>query len=60
LENHSDLYAVSEAGFPTLRVEAGRIQLGSINAAPFGYGIEMDTTQFTPIDEWDPASLGSY
>lgn len=59
LENHSDLYAVSEAGFPALRVEAGKIRLGSVNSAPFGYGIEMDTTQFTPIDEWDPASLGS-
>lgn len=36
LTNHGDLYERHRAGFATLSIHAGQIQLGSVNAAPFG------------------------
>ena len=40
---HPDLYAPHPAhGWPALQVAAGRIALGSVNAAPFGVGPHFD------------------
>jgi len=44
LVHHSDLYRAHQGSaeeYPTLRIEAGTIQLGSVNDSPFGYRGEM-------------------
>jgi hypothetical protein len=40
LRAHRDLY--HDAGFATLRVERGSIEVGSVAAAPFGCGFDFD------------------
>ncbi len=57
LANHSTIYRRHEAGFPALDVRQGRVDVSTIVDAPFGYGFDFDTTQFTPLDAWDAASL---
>ena len=42
LKNHGDLYIASAAGWPRLNVSAGRIAIGSVLAAPFGYAGKLD------------------
>jgi hypothetical protein len=42
LEHHGDLYTRSTAGWPRLDVKNGRLQIGSVLAAPFGYEGELD------------------
>ena len=49
LEAHSDFYARHEGGFAHLRIEDGRIDLGSLNTAPFGVGPQLDVTGFAPL-----------
>jgi len=46
LAGHGDLYRRHERGFAALRVSAGRLELGSINAAPFGVGPVFDPSVF--------------
>ena len=58
LAKHGDLYRRHEQGFPTLDVRAGRVEIDSVLAAPFGTGFLLDTTQFTPLDEWRFDTLG--
>ena len=55
---HGDLYREHERGFPTLDVRGGRIEVESVLAAPFGTGFLLDTTQFTPLEEWRFKTLG--
>jgi hypothetical protein len=50
LRNHPDLYEVTEAGFPTLKIRNGRIQIGSVNAAPFGVAEHPDVALF---EHWE-------
>ncbi|MDE3258276.1 MAG: hypothetical protein OYM47_10620 [Gemmatimonadota bacterium] len=57
LRNHGGLYRRHDAGFPTLDVRGGRLDIGSVVAAPFGYGFELDTTRFTPLEDWSAESL---
>jgi hypothetical protein len=57
LEHHSDLYHRHPRGFPTLTIEGGKIAIGSLLEAPFGLAIDFDPTIFTPLDDWDVASL---
>jgi hypothetical protein len=52
LEKHGDLYRGSQAGWPTLNIRGGALELGSVNAAPFGVGVEVAVEQFTPLAEW--------
>lgn len=47
LDAHGDLYRDGGA-FPTLRIEEGRIEVGSVVAAPFGTGFSLDEV----IDDW--------
>ena len=47
LRLHPDLYHPSPSGWPTLRVEDGRLNLGSINRAPFGVGFDLDCELFS-------------
>ncbi|MCP4782020.1 MAG: hypothetical protein GY903_05735 [Fuerstiella sp.] len=46
LRNHPDLYELAELGFPTLKIRNGRIQVGSVNAAPFGVAEHPDVGLF--------------
>lgn len=57
LERHNDLYHRTEAGYPAVRVEDGRIEFESVNHAPFGRDVELDATQFTPAEEWTIDSI---
>jgi len=38
LAAHPDLYHATTDGWPTLTITNGRVALGTVNAAPFGYG----------------------
>ena len=57
LARHGTFYRVHEAGFPALDVRQGRVDVSSIVDAPFGYGFDLDTAQFTPLEEWTVESL---
>ena len=57
LAHHGSLYRRHPAGFPTLDIRQGSLALDSVNRAPFGYGFELDTRQFTPLDDWSADSL---
>jgi hypothetical protein len=48
LEAHSDLYHASRDGWPTLTVQNGVLQTGSVVEAPFGVGPVIQVKQFTP------------
>lgn len=51
LTAHPDLYGM-HAGFPALRVERGKIAIGSTLAAPFGYSSSLDLSRFPLIEDW--------
>ncbi len=48
LARHPDLFTTAPAGWPTLAINAGRLALGSVNAAPFGVPGEPDLSELTP------------
>ena len=50
LAKHADLYTRHPDGFATLRIEAGRIRLDSVQSAPFGCAPLLDTSQFEPLE----------
>ena len=51
-EAHPDLYHPDSGGVPVLNVRGGAIEMGSAVDAPFGMGIELDTRQFVPLDDF--------
>jgi L-alanine-DL-glutamate epimerase-like enolase superfamily enzyme len=51
-ESHPDLYQKNEHGLVTLRIEAGQINLASVNAAPFGTLVQPDLTGLPTVKEW--------
>ena len=57
LRHHGDLYMQHSAGYPTVKIEGGRLAIGSLVDAPFGVGFEPDLTQFTPVEEWRYESM---
>ena len=57
LAHHGDLYRRHDRGFATLNLRGGRLDVGSVVDAPFGYGFDLDTTPFTPLSEWSDDSL---
>ncbi len=59
LAAHPDLYRQHEAGYPVIRVEGGRVALGSAVAAPFGHAANFDLERFTPLESWRIDSLGN-
>lgn len=60
LKTHKDLYSRHPIfGYPTLRINNGKVDLSSLQKAPFGCGIELDTSQFVPKDDWCYNSLFS-
>jgi L-alanine-DL-glutamate epimerase-like enolase superfamily enzyme len=46
LDQHGDLYRRTEQGWPALDVRDGRLDLRSINRAPFGVGFELPMDAF--------------
>lgn len=57
LSAHGDLYRRHSQGFPTLSINGGRISVGSLLQAPFGYSVDLDVSRFDRKDEWDYDSL---
>jgi hypothetical protein len=51
LEAHGDLYRRHQDGFACLRIEEGRIELPSVNAAPFGVAPPLDPSVFQRLEE---------
>jgi len=58
LHHHSDLYRWHPDGYPTLDVHDGCLEVGSVVDAPFGTAFLLDSTQFTPLEQWDFDTLG--
>ncbi|MCH8192514.1 MAG: hypothetical protein IIA65_00680 [Planctomycetes bacterium] len=52
LAAHGDLYSKHEGGFPSLRIDSGRLAVGSVNTSGFGYGIEFDPSEFDAPGSW--------
>lgn len=52
LDAHPGLYRQHEAGFATLNVQGGELDLASVNRAPFGCGATIDPAQFEPLNDW--------
>ena len=48
LDEHHDLYERAPEGWPTLRIEAGQVALGSVNRAAFGVGSIPDAVREMP------------
>ncbi len=46
LDGHGDLYRRHEQGFAALHIVAGRVDLGTVNAAPFGVAPAFDPSVF--------------
>ena len=46
---HEDLYVMSGHGWPRVDIRSGSISLGSVNAAPFGLGYEVDLSECDPL-----------
>jgi hypothetical protein len=57
LEAHGDLYARHEEGFPCLRIVNGRLNLASINRAPFGAVPLFGVTVFAPLAKTNLARI---
>jgi hypothetical protein len=49
LAAHGDLYRRHEDGFVCLRIEEGKVQLDSVNAAPFGVAPLLDPAVLTQV-----------
>lgn len=54
--HHGSLYR-SPDGYPTLAVTDGLLDVSTAVDAPFGYGFDIDTTRYTPLDDWSADSL---
>ena len=54
---HPDLYRMHSGGFATLRVDGGRLQIGSVADACFGSAVAFDAEIGVPLDKWTPDSL---
>jgi hypothetical protein len=52
LTHHGDLYHQHQAGFATLAIQEGKINVGSTIDAPLGVGFELDLSRFTPLKDW--------
>lgn len=49
---HGDLYRAHESGFPSLNIRSGRLDLTSVNVAPFGTALALDASQFQALKPW--------
>jgi len=51
LRAHPDLYARGPSGI-ALRIEGGRLSLGSLQVPGYGYAIDIRADERTPLDAW--------
>src|SRR5262249_51208619 len=49
LNSHGDLYCPSRDGWPTLNIHDGRMDLRSVNSAPFGVKASVDVEAFERV-----------
>ncbi len=59
LNHHGDLYrhhTWPDGTAPAVVIDDGRMQLGSVVAAPFGYGPALDLDGFDPLADWDASA----
>jgi hypothetical protein len=54
---HGDLYRRLPDGTPVVRIEGGRMQIGSVVDSPFGLAAPFDPSGFTPANRWEFDSL---
>jgi hypothetical protein len=52
VQAHPDLYTTRQDGLRTLKIVDGALSLKSVNAAPFGYGAELELGVFPTVKEW--------
>lgn len=52
LGKHQGLYRKHEAGFPTLDIRAGQLDLSTVNDAPFGFASDITVGDFEPLNDW--------
>lgn len=57
LDAHGDLYHLSSQGWPTLHISKGRICTSSVNQAPFGCAVVVETSHFEDLDSWAASNL---
>ena len=57
LAAHPDLYHQHPSGYPTLTIKNGTLDIRSTLDTPLGVGFELDTSPFTPLDDWRFDSL---
>jgi hypothetical protein len=57
LSGHPDVYAPHPDGFACLQISDGRLQLGSLNEAPFGVRPLLDPSGFAPLEIGSPARI---
>jgi hypothetical protein len=55
---HTDLYRHLDDGTPAVRIENGRMSIGSVVNAPFGLAERFDPSAFVPRRDWTFDSLG--
>jgi hypothetical protein len=56
LRHHGDLYHASRDGWPTLQIQDGTVNIGSLLQAPFGVGFAMPVDGFRTPDQWRRAN----
>lgn len=49
---HPDLYSDQGQGWSSLEIHLGRIELGSVNQAPFGYGFDLPVDSLPTLAQW--------
>jgi hypothetical protein len=54
LKHHPDLYHTGPDGWPTLKIQDGRLDATSINQAPFGVGFAPDLADLMSVPDWKP------
>jgi hypothetical protein len=57
VEHHTDLYRRLPDGTPAVRIDDGRIAIGTVVDAPFGLAAAFDPTRFPPLKDWTFESL---
>jgi len=57
LAAHGDIYHRHRAGFPTLRIEHGGVDIGTVVDAPFGCAVDVNPGVFTALGDWRFDSL---
>lgn len=52
LSHHADLYAPHANGFAALNIQRGEIKIDSILQSPYGLAFDLDTSRYTPREDW--------